>query len=526
MEACMAKCERCGKGGIFSKLEPSGLCGNCDRIVKLEFEEASLKKEIAERKSELSEVRTTYKEIYENKEKLFSEISDQAKEAGLLRIADQVAAAEGKVLRLDLERERKSKDLESLTEQINTAEKALERSGNKLRNIQTVYKSMLHAAKKYFEEYSPSAAIIADNNIEIAEELLSTTIKMKFHLMDVRELRKRYRQNEKLINDLLVRYQDRYTTKANISIYRLMVIALEAELQNILYNLSYSKLDKAIDDVKKTTAKYQTIASEGNQNIAPTVAKFIGEIEYLFIEAIRIEYEYYIQKERAKEEQRAIRETMRQEAVERKKLEAERKKVEQEEAKFEAEITNIKELMALSPDQERIRQLEERLYKVQEQLNSVEKKKEDIINLQNGKAGYIYVISNLGSFGDNVFKIGMTRRLEPQERVDELGGASVPFNFDVHSFIFSDSAPDLEYKLHRHLHEKRVNRVNLRKEFFRSSIDELEELVYSLEPTAEFKRTMLAEQYYQSMAVEEIPDESEVFVGIDEDDSEEDDGDS
>ena len=76
-------------------------------------------------------------------------------------------------------------------------------------------------------------------------------------------------------------------------------------------------------------------------------------------------------------------------------------------------------------------------------MSSVTQKREDIVNLQNGKAGNVYIISNLGSFGDNVFKIGMTRRLDPQERVDELGSASVPFGFDVHSFIFSDDAVGL-----------------------------------------------------------------------------------
>jgi hypothetical protein len=90
--------------------------------------------------------------------------------------------------------------------------------------------------------------------------------------------------------------------------------------------------------------------------------------------------------------------------------------------------------------------------------------------------------------------------------IDELGDASVPFSFDVHSFIFSENAPELELQLHKKLNNSRVNKVNLRKEFFSSTIDEIEELVYSLEPSAEFNKTMLAEQYYQSMAIEEVPD--------------------
>ena len=144
-------------------------------------------------------------------------------------------------------------------------------------------------------------------------------------------------------------------------------------------------------------------------------------------------------------------------------------------------------------------------------LNKVHDQKETIVKLQNGKAGYVYVISNLGSFGDHVFKIGMTRRKEPQERIDELGDASVPFGFDVHSFIFSEDAASLETAIHHKLNEKRVNKVNLRKEFFDISIDELEALVYDLDPSAEFNRTMAAEQYRQSLSM------TTVFEALEED---------
>lgn len=101
----------------------------------------------------------------------------------------------------------------------------------------------------------------------------------------------------------------------------------------------------------------------------------------------------------------------------------------------------------------------------------------------------------------------MTRRLDPQDRVDELGDASVPFTFDVHSFIFSQNAVAMEKQLHQTLHERRLNRVNLRKEFFKTTIDDLEKLVYSIEPSAEFRKTMVAEHYHQSLSAESIPTE-------------------
>jgi hypothetical protein len=505
----MATCNKCGKGGLFFKVNLSGRCNECERIAQIQEEERQwqnkiaglkdqerqLKATIAQIEAEFSATVNSFNEMKDNKDELYKEISERAKKAAHNELQDVIAQIE-----------EKKNLLASITEECSQSQKAILSNANKLRKIQSLIKSMQYSSKKYFDEEAISKEILADNLQNEAEELLSTTVTLKLQFMNVRELRKLYNQNNKLIQALLVKYQGRYTTKANITIYKLMVIALEAELQNVLYNMRYAKLEKSINDIQSITSKYQNIAIEGNQSIATTVTKFIGEIEYLFIEAIKIEYEYYIQKERIKEEQKAIRDQMRQDAIERKKLEEERKKVEAEQTKYENEIMNIKEQLATADDALAIQQLEERIARIQAQLDEVEKKKEEITKLEHGKAGYVYILSNFGSFGDNTFKIGMTRRIDPLERVNELSGASVPFNYDVHSFIFSNDAPTLEYNLHKQMNNKRVNKVNLRREFFNATIDELEDLVYTLEPSAEFNRTMQAEQYYQSMTVNEIPD--------------------
>lgn len=374
---------------------------------------------------------------------------------------------------------------------------------NKLRRSKELYQSVSYAIDNF------TNAPLEYNNCKLSSsdfeeyELIAPSIILKLHCMDVKSLRKSYKDIEKQINIVLEQYLTRYTTKANKSIYQLMVIALRAELQNILYELKYEKLDIAIEKVKHMTAKYLKIAGEGNQSIAGTLTKFIGEIEYLFIDAVKIEYNYYVKKEQAKQEQLAIREQMRQEAEERRALEQERKKIDQEEAKYNSEIEKLKEQL-ISASENELQKLNDRILQLQAQLSDVIVKKDEIVNLQNGKAGNVYVISNLGSFGNNMFKVGMTRRLNPQERVDELGSASVPFKFDVHSFIFSEDAVGLENKLHTLLNEKRVNKVNLRKEFFYSTIDELETLVLSIDPTAEFNKTMLAEEFHQSQSSDEL----------------------
>ncbi len=390
-------------------------------------------------------------------------------------------------------------EIVTLTEQESKLSKQVKTHIRKIDRSKELYNSIAYSIDNFFisdAEYSNCK--LSDRDYTDLE-LISPSVLLKLHCMDVKSLRKAFRENQKQIEKLLDQYSSRYTTKANKSIYNLMVIALQAELQNILYNLKYEKLDHSIELVKVVTAKYLKIAGEGNQSIAGTLTKFIGEVEYLFINAVKIEYNYYVKKEQARQEQLALKEQMRQEAEERKALEAERKKVEKEESKYHFEIDKLKEQLATAQETE-LEKLNARILELQSPLADVIVKKEEISNLANGKAGNVYIISNLGSFGENIFKVGMTRRLNPQDRVNELGDASVPFKFDVHSFIFSEDAVGLEGKLHSLLNEKRVNKVNLRKEFFYTSVDELETLVNKIEPTAEFNKTMLAEEFRQSQS--------------------------
>ncbi|MDO4294998.1 MAG: GIY-YIG nuclease family protein [bacterium] len=401
---------------------------------------------------------------------------------------------------------------QSLLRQTNSQER-------KLKRTKELYKSVDYCINTFLQ--TGTTDLLSDFD-ESDYDNFAPSIILKLHCMDIKDLRKAYTENTKAINQILDAYAARYTTKANQAIYQLMVIALRAELQNILYNLKYEKLDKAVDDVKKVTTKYLKIAGDGNQSIVGTLTRFIGEIEYLFIDAVKIEYNYYVKKEQARQEQLAIKQQMREEAEERKALELQRKKVEQEEAKYQAEIQKATETLSSSTDDSQIAALKSKILELQGQLSNVTLKKDEISKLQNGKAGNVYIISNLGAFGENIFKIGMTRRMNPQDRVDELGSASVPFKFDVHSFIFSDDAVGLENKLHSILNDKRVNKVNMRKEFFYATLDELEDLVNQLDPTAEFTKTMLAEEFRQSQSTD-TPYTVEYHETSDENASDEDD---
>ncbi len=405
----------------------------------------------------------------------------------------------------------------ALQEKITASEKKISNAAKKVENLSYLYKAVVTFIKR-FRDSSPSKDEVAriERLIEQTEvkNLMDPTVEMKLHSDDIKELRRKFREVNKTIDETLTTYESRYNTKANVAIYRLMVVALRSELQNVLYTMKFGKLEDAENAIKEISDKYLKIAGDGNQSIAPTLGRFITETQSLFTDAARIEYEYYMRKERAKEEQKALREQMRQEAEERKALEQQQKQIEKEESKYNAEMEKLREQLEAA-NAEKSAALNARIEELQSLLAKVDEKKEDIAKLQNGKAGYVYVISNLGSFGEHVFKIGMTRRLEPQERINELGDASVPFPFDVHSFIFSEDAPALENSIHTRLNSNRLNKVNLRKEFFDITLDELENLVFELEPSAEFNRTMAAEQYRQSLSM------TEVFTELEEDSDEE-----
>lgn len=495
----MAKCSKCGRKGLFFKVNSEGLCADCAALKIIEKEKQELEEKISLEKNNLSEIRqksaieaSELKRLETDRQKTYDTIKRQAESAAIANVKNQIDE-------LEKERFTKSEDVQRLNAEIAKLTSDSDSMQKKYIKMKTLFESYQSANKKY----------IKDGENYLDESFLNSlapTIEIDLQCMSIKQLRSLYNQNKKLIQDCLKRYEGRYTTKTNAALYKLMTIALEAELQNILYSISFGKLESSIDDIKAMSAKYLAIATDGNQSIAPTIKKFIGEIEHLFIEAVKIEYEYYVQRERIKEEQRAIREQMRQEAEERKALEQERKRIEKEEQKYRNEIDNIREqLQKADPDKAQV--LNERIAELEGQIEQIEDKREQIASLENGKAGYVYIISNIGSFGDDVYKIGMTRRMEPMERINELGSASVPFPFDVHGLIFSDDAVSLEHELHTVFNNKRVNKVNLRKEFFKVSLDDIEKVVDERCPSAEFKRTALAEQYRQSLTMSEAAEE-------------------
>ena len=220
------------------------------------------------------------------------------------------------------------------------------------------------------------------------------------------------------------------------------------------------------------------------------------------LEELHLCYEYELKKQEEKEEIRRIREAEREEQKLKKEIEAARKKIAKEETHYNNALENI-ELQLQTADEKDKPALLDKKREIEEKLEEIDKSIKDIDYREaNQKAGYVYVISNIGSFGENIYKIGMTRRLDPQDRVDELGDASVPFRFDIHAMIFSEDAPALEAALHNAFEDKKVNLVNNRKEFFNVTLDEIEKVVKeNYDKTVDFVKLPEAEQYRESMMI-------------------------
>ncbi|HBF65982.1 MAG TPA: DUF4041 domain-containing protein [Clostridium sp.] len=223
------------------------------------------------------------------------------------------------------------------------------------------------------------------------------------------------------------------------------------------------------------------------------------------LEELNLTYAFQLKKEQEKEQQKAIREQMLEEEKVRREIEREKAKIEKEETQFKNEITKLMGYLQKSTDIDKQLYLD-KIKELEEKLKLVEKDKENVLEReQNTRAGYVYIISNIGSFGENIYKIGMTRRLEPMDRVKELGDASVPFEFDVHAMIFSEDAPALENTLHSTFRNNQVNKVNARKEFFEVSLSEIEKIVKeNHNATVEFTKIARAEQYRESLRLSQV----------------------
>ncbi|MCP3105418.1 DUF4041 domain-containing protein [Myxococcus sp. K15C18031901] len=408
---------------------------------------------------------------------------------------DQARATHDSSLRQ--EKQRADAELARMRAQADAAVREVEQRRQQARDEHARLESLivtLRAELRPLEEES----VLRSYGLYKAIYNLSSSEKYEQRLEDIRERQKRLLKDKKAAfcrAQWEVNGSKAEGKKQTDRTLKLMLRAFNGEADACVAKVTYKNIKAMEARIEKAAEAISALTEIQQCYIDTTYVK-------LKLEELRLAHEYEEKRQEEKEEQRRIREQMREEEtaqreLERAKLEAEREAQRDEEAlrKARGELERVKgaEQAKLL---ERIAELERRVAEDQERQRAISQ-------AQLTRTGHVYVISNIGSFGENVFKVGMTRRLVPQDRIDELGDASVPFEFDVHAIIRTADAPKLEAELHRTFADRRVNRINERKEFFRVSLDDIARAVRQHHGEFELTRIAEAAEYRKSLALEE-----------------------
>ena len=244
---------------------------------------------------------------------------------------------------------------------------------------------------------------------------------------------------------------------------KLMLRAYNGEVDDAIRTLKPFKLQAAVDRVNKVEQSIEKLGKTMQIEIDDSYHK-------LRVEEIRLTADFLAKKEEEKELQKEERLRLKEE-------EKAQKEFEREKEKLNKELMHHQAVLAKADETGNLKVIEEAKAKIAEVESSISGVEERVANI---RTGYVYVISNIGSFGESVLKIGLTRRIDPEERIRELSDASVPFKFDIHAIIFSADAVSLEKQLHQELDKYRLNKVNTRKEFFNTSPVHVKELLSKL----------------------------------------------
>lgn len=265
----------------------------------------------------------------------------------------------------------------------------------------------------------------------------------------------------------------------------------EAAINKVKYNnveKIANRIRKSYEDLNKLNASYFISITRNYLSLK--------------IDEVYLAYEYERKKQDEKEELREQREKEREEKALQKEIQSKKKVIDKDITHYKNIIEELSAKLENVLDDEK-HELEKQILELQTKIQEKEEEKEELdYRNANASAGYVYIISNIGAFGPDVVKIGVTRRLDPLERIAELSSASVPFKFDIHALIFSYNAYQLETDLHNFFNKERINKVNNRKEFFKVPIDQIEDKLKEYkELTIDFNKEPDAEEYRESLQI-------------------------
>lgn len=335
-----------------------------------------------------------------------------------------------------------------------------------------------------------------------------TSLQYKGKLKECQDKQKELVKNKQAVHqkysyafDLIETYEDYKSSvynKISTAVHKQMIRCFNTECKEVISKVNIKNLEASKQKIERS---FSTI----NKINEPFYCSINENYKDLKIDELIINYEYALKKEEEKELLKAQKEKEREEKALEREIKAKKKVIDKDIQHYQNVIEELKRRLSISESSEEEAKIKEQLLETEEQQKEKEKEKENLDYREaNATAGYVYIISNIGAFGKDVVKIGVTRRLDPMERINELGSASVPFKFDVHALIFSDDAYKLENELHQFFSEYRVNKVNLRKEFFRINIEQIENKLKEYETlTIDFNREPEALEYYQTLKIEQ-----------------------
>lgn len=420
-----------------------------------------------------------------------------------------IAATETAKLELDKINE-ETAELQALKGQDNVLKKSVQEQQATLESTKSTLDELNSSIEKgelELEElmgdldlYSRLDEYTAHGHFEMPKYLYETSTRFAEEIKDVRQ------QQKDMIKDKTAITFPESTVISNDKSFNNSILNGQAKLMLNAFNIECDLLISKVSPSSfgRTLERIEKLANTLEKSAATLECGFNIDYIELKFEECKLQYQYTLKKQEEVAEQQLIKEQIREEQRAIKEFEKAIADAEKEEKMYRNLLDKAQRELANATEQERS-EMEQRIAMLEQQLAEAEAKEERAKSMaEQTRKGHVYVISNIGSFGEDVYKIGLTRRLEPMDRVKELGDASVPFPFDVHAMIYTDDAPALETALHREFNSKRVNAVNLRKEFFNvdlASIQEAVEKIAGIE--AEFKMTALAEDYYESLRLSE-----------------------
>lgn len=396
--------------------------------------------------------------------------------------AEEVNAEKQNIFKRELVLEKKEKHLNDLKSNIKILEKKLE-------ELTSAREELISEIDGKFDESLLS--VYPSTVISNIEESSSSEIKNQLSLLKIKE--------KEYVIEEAVNYPTHLTSKEVNALKKKMLIPFDSEVNGLLNKLTLTNVDSTRNRIVKVFDKINRLFKDENAELKKGLLEFK-------LQELELNYSYIVKVNDEKEQQRAIKEQMIEEEKVRREIEREKKRIEKEERQFSSEITKLLGYMQKTNADVEKELYADKIKELESKLKELESVKEDVLQRElNTRAGYVYIISNIGSFGEDIYKIGMTRRLEPMDRVKELSSASVPFEFDVHAMIFSEDAPTLESQLHKHFRQNELNKVNQRKEFFKVSLDEIEKVVLeNYNGTVTFTKMAQAEQYRRSLELSAV----------------------